>query len=78
MTIMYPYYGEQEQPVAVEQLQLFDPTDYVDKEGFHNIEIDVPTWQFDFISNAAKEQDLTMNEWMNKVLKEYTERVING
>lgn len=77
MTIMYPYYGNEEKTV-VKQLQLFDPTDYVDMEGFHNIEIDIPTWQFSFISSAAKEQGLTMNEWINKALKEHVERVING
>ena len=78
MTIMYPYYGEEEKTVVAEQLQLFDPSDYVDMDGFSNIEVDIPLEQLAFVNIAAERAGLPVNEWINKVLKEYLESEDNG
>ena len=53
----------------VEQLQLFDPTDYVGVDGNHYIEIDLDDTTVKWYQEEAARRGITFDELVNMAIK---------
>jgi len=54
-----------------EQLQLFNPTEFLAMDGMWSIELDIDDNELNYIDQAAATEGVTRNEFINNAVKKY-------
>ena len=73
MTIMYPYYGNGF--VEPEQLQLFDPDEYLGLDGMWHITVDLEDEVIEWCEEEARKANMDFNSFVVKTLMDYVTKL---